>query len=105
MADSAQIPNFGKWREKRHQKQISENPKSTSHPRNAQSHVLDLGTGAAHFFFVVHFFFDTMKVAVGALLIATVSAFTATSLQNARAIGAVKSAPVAIAPSVRLFQT
>jgi len=45
-----------------------------------------------------------MKFAVGALLVATASAFTATSFQNVRSVAA--SAPgVAFAPSVRLSQT
>jgi hypothetical protein len=62
------------------------------------------GHGVPHIA-VAHFFFFTMKFAVGTLLIATASAFTATSLQSARAFGAVKSAPVAFAPLVRLSQT
>lgn len=53
-------------------------------------------------------FFETsstkMKFAVGALLVATATAFSATSIQNARSIASVAPS-VAFAPSVRLLQT
>jgi len=45
-----------------------------------------------------------MKFAVGALLVATATAFSATSFQGARTIASVASS-VAFAPSVRLSQT
>lgn len=72
--------------------------------RKRHSDEVDLMT-AAHPLAFIFFEKDTMKFAAAALLLATASAFTATSFQSTRSVATSAPAGVAFAPSVRLSQT